>query len=102
MREKISPLPMIAVIAASAIGILIFSILQFRQKQELAAESVQQLATEHRETEAVMKAIGADAAQAAQQQQSKIGFTQSVELKKLEDEDRRWLAEHPLPTTPPR
>jgi hypothetical protein len=101
MNEKVSALPMIAVIALSGIAILAASMIAVRQHREAEtiAENTTAAAREKRDadTAAVMNEIGKNAARA-----ETSNVAQSDELKRLEAEDRKWLADHTLSPTAPR
>jgi hypothetical protein len=100
MDDKVSKLPMIALIAASAIGVLAFSIGQYSEKKTAQETSVNELRAEHIATEAVMKKIGQDSIAETERrneaaQRAYISSPQYQEAKRLEAEDREWLKTHP-------
>jgi hypothetical protein len=105
MEEKISKGPILALLATSAAGLIIFSIAQFQEKKASQETAVNALQAEHAETGAVMRDIGKKAEQEElQQRQDKEAAYQrtpeALELKRLELEDRAATA---LPrSTPPR
>jgi uncharacterized protein HemX len=109
--EKVSALPMITVIAISAAALLTLSIVATTQHRqaETTAENSAAGAREKRDaqTAAVMRREGEagqikQARTQAEQAKAYRESPQSIELQRLEADDRRWLAEHPLSPTPPR
>jgi hypothetical protein len=105
MDDKVSKAPMIALITATAGGLLIFSIAQFREKKSAQEIAINALQAEHAKTEAVMRNIGEKAETEAGviRQDKKAAYRRTAaaqELKRLEAEDRAATA---LPrSTPPR
>jgi hypothetical protein len=111
MEKRVSSLPMIGVIAIASVAVLVTSIASVRQRRA-TEEMVENTAAADREkrdaeTSAVNKQRGEDAARAEHQ----IALTQeqiyqrsaaAQDAKRLEDEDRRWLAGHPLSPATPR
>jgi len=94
MEKRVSVLPMIGVIAIASVAVLVTSIASVRQHgaTEEMAENTAAAGREKRdaETAALNKQRGEDAARAEHQ------------IALIEDEDRRWLAEHPLSPATPR
>jgi hypothetical protein len=105
MSEKINRLPILALIAISALGLLTFSILQSTERKDKQEAAAQALQREHDATEATMKAIGERAAEAeeaatAAREKAYQETPQAIELQRLEAEDRAATA---LPrSNPPR
>jgi type II secretory pathway component PulJ len=106
MNEKVARWPMIALIAASVLGLATFSVLQSEQQKAKQQAAYNQAARERAETEAVMKKLGQDAARAEAAElppstaEAYKRNAAAIELKRLEDDDRAATA---LPrSTPPR
>src|ERR1700683_1299867 len=97
MHEKVNRWAIIAIIAASALGLATFSVLQSEQRKEKQQAAFDLAAKNEAETEAVMKKIGQEALSEEQQrnnaaQAEYLASPQYAELKRLEEEDRDALA----------
>lgn len=100
MNERTSKLPIIAVIAVTTATLVTLSITQFRAQQADQQRAYDAARTEHQATESVMAKIGQDSLNSAQKEAARrdaIYRTSPdyIELKRLQDDDQRWLREHP-------
>ena len=105
MKEKVNRWPIIALISASALGLLTFSVLQSSERRTKQEAALQRTAADQKATEETMQKIGADAARAAGQleldkQAQQARSLAGQELKRLEAEDRAATAQ--MRSTPPR
>jgi hypothetical protein len=96
MDEKVSRLPIILVLGASASGLLVFSVLQYQGKREVQQQAFDALKREHQETARVVRRAGEEGveAQATEGEAAdavRRALNSSIELKRLEDEDRAAL-----------
>lgn len=104
MDDKVSKLPIIALIAAAGGALLAFSIAQFNEKKDAQETAVQGLNAEHAETEAVMRKIGEEAAAAERNRptdpnEARRAFEATEALKRLDEKDEaEWQRSHPQST----
>lgn len=97
MEEKVNRWPIIAVIAASALGLATFSVMQSTQRKAQQEKEAAKLLRKQEETTTAMQKIGRDAAKAqGQLELSKAEAWEhsaaAAELKRLETEDRAATA----------
>ena len=107
MHEKVNRWPIIALLAVSASALLLFSAMQSAQRKEKQQAKFDLAAMDQAKTEQVMKQIGEQADRDDYQanlskDQQYARSAAGKEAKRLEDEDRRWLKEHPLSPPDPR
>jgi outer membrane murein-binding lipoprotein Lpp len=104
MNDKVSKLPIIALIAGAGGALLAFCIAQFDEKKDAQETAVQGLNAQHAETEAVMRKIGEEAAAAERNRatdpnEARRALEVTEALKRLDEKDEaEWQRSHPQST----